>query len=119
MDKAVKDTLTAGGINVDEALERFLDNEALMHRFLKKFLDDPNYGKLTLAMETGDREAAFTAAHTLKGVCGNLSLVTLYALLTRQVECLRADDWAGASALMPDLSLAYEQASAAIQTACP
>ena len=33
--------LEAAGIDVQSALERFMNNEMLLERFLKKFLDDP------------------------------------------------------------------------------
>ena len=119
MEQSVREALCAGGVNVDEALERFMGSEALMLRFLKKFLDDVNYDKLVQAVEAGDREGALTASHTLKGVCGNLSLMPLHDLLSAQVGLLRAGDWDGATALMPQLTQAYDQAAAAIRTACP
>ena len=119
MEQSVREALCAGGVNVDEALERFMGNEALLNRFLKKFPDDANYGKLVQAVEAGDREGALTASHTLKGVCGNLSLAPLHALLTDQVGLLRAGDWDAAAALMPRLAQAYDRAVAAIRSACP
>ena len=79
MDANVRQHLLAAGINVDTALERFLRNSALMEKYLRRFPDDPNYALLCQAMEQGDMEAAFTAAHTLKGVAGNLSLDALFA----------------------------------------
>ena len=47
-------------------------------------------------MATGDKDAALAASHTLKGVCGNLSMTALFDLLTRQVAAFRAGDWEGA-----------------------
>ena len=107
--------LEAAGIDVQSALERFMDNEMLLERFLKKFLDDPNYGKLKAAQAAGDREGAVTASHSLKGVCGNLSMTELFDLLTRQVGLLRAEDWAGAMDLMPGIDGAYEETCRAIR----
>jgi HPt (histidine-containing phosphotransfer) domain-containing protein len=109
MDKAKKDRLTAAGIDVDGALERFMNNEALLERFLRKFPADPNYEKLTAAFATGDHEEALTASHTLKGMCGNLSLVS------RQVELLRAEDWNGAAALLPEIGSARQSVLEAIE----
>lgn len=57
-----------------------MGNEALLERFLKKFPQDENYQKLCAAMEASDWEAALTAAHTLKGICGNLSIAPLFDL---------------------------------------
>ena len=108
MDALKKERLAAAGIDVDGALERFIGNDALLERFLKKFLTDGNYAALSAAVAAGDAAAALTASHTLKGVCGNLSMPELFRLLTCQVEALRADDWARAAGLMPAIDQAYE-----------
>ena len=115
MDEARKQALIAAGINVDEALSRMMGSEALLMRLLKKFLDDANYAKLLDAVARSDAETALTASHTLKGVCGNLSMAALFDLLTRQVGLLRAEDWAGAMELMPGIDGAYEETCRAIR----
>lgn len=115
MDQEKRKGLEAAGIDVQSAMERFMDNEMLLERFLKKFLDDPNYGKLKAAQAAGDREGAVIASHSLKGVCGNLSMTGLFDLLTRQVGLLRAEDWAGAMELMPGIDGAYEETCRAIR----
>lgn len=108
MEKQARARLEAVGIDVEGALERFMGNELLLERFLKKFLEDTNYAKLKEALDTGDREGAITASHTLKGVCGNLSMTELFACLTQQVQLLRDGDEAGAAALMPAISRSYD-----------
>ena len=40
MDQTRKARLEAGGIMVDEALERFMGNEAMLERYLQKFLSE-------------------------------------------------------------------------------
>ena len=45
-----------------------LPSGALVKKFITKFLDDGTYQELCRAMEQGDRELAFRAAHTLKGM---------------------------------------------------
>ena len=109
MDANVRQHLLAAGINVDTALERFLRNSALMEKYLRRFLDDPNYALLCQAMEQGDMEAAFTAAHTLKGVAGNLSLDALFAATSTVVESLRRRDLSAAREQMLPLQHAYGQ----------
>lgn len=108
MDAMRKQKLAEAGIDVDSALERFMNNEALLEKFLAKFPADPNHGALTAAIAAGDREGALAAAHTMKGVCGNFSMTALFELLTRQVAAFRADDWEGAVAMMPELDRMYE-----------
>lgn len=114
MDSVRRQRLMDAGIDVDSALGRFMNNEALLEKFLAKFPADPNHGRLVAAIAAGDREAALTAAHTMKGVCGNLSMPALFELLTRQVAAFRADDWDGAVAMMPELDRMYDGLCTAI-----
>lgn len=101
--------LVAAGINVDSAMARFLNNAALMEKFLRRFPNDSNYSLLCQAMAQGDADAAFTAAHTLKGVAGNLSLDRLFAATSAVVESLRGKDLAMAEQQMPPLHQAYRE----------
>ena len=66
--------LEVAGIDVASALERMMGSEELLERLLKKFLENQQYPALCAALKGGDTEQAVIAAHTLKGVCGNLSL---------------------------------------------
>ena len=68
MTESLKTQLIKAGVDVNSVLERFMGNEALLERFLKKFPQDENYQKLCSAMEARDLDAAITASHTLKGV---------------------------------------------------
>ena len=106
--------LEAGGVDVAGALERMMGSEALLERLLGKFLEDRNFPALCAALDAEDLSGAAAAAHTLKVVCGNLSMTALYGLFARQVEALRAGDLAGARALMADIRPALEAAAAAI-----
>lgn len=114
MDSVRRQRLMDAGIDVDSALGRFMNNEALLEKFLAKFPADPNHGRLVAAIAAGDREAALTAAHTMKGVCGNLSMPALFELLTRQVAAFRAGDWEAAVAMMPELDRLYDGLCTAI-----
>ena len=114
METAKYEKLTAAGIDVNSALERFMGNEMLLDRFLKKFAADENYWKLCDAVAAGKKEEALTASHTLKGVTGNLSMTDLFDLLTRQVQAFRDDDWKAAADLMPLITQAYEKVLAVL-----
>ena len=112
MDK--KDILKAAGVDYDGALSRFMGNEALLMRFLNKFLDDPNFLNLATALAQGDAEKAFQAAHTLKGVAGNLSLSGLYEQAAKISEALRSGDLESAKTIMPDVKAAYKKITEAL-----
>ena len=93
MDTLKKETLKAAGVDVENALERFMGKEDFLERMLKKFAADTNYAKLAEAVGKKDPESALQASHTLKGMCGNLSITSLIPLFTRQVELLRAEEY--------------------------
>ena len=44
-------------------------------------MQDENEALLSAALTGGDLESALTASHTLKGVCGNLSMTALFDLV--------------------------------------
>ncbi len=119
MQDTTREILVSGGVNVDELLERCMNNEALVGRLLKKFSDDATYGRLVEAFAAHDINKALEAAHTLKGLCGNLSLVRLADLFARQVTLLRADDPEAAMGLMPEISRGYDAAVQAIRKSFP
>ena len=107
--------LTAAGIDVEAALERMMGSETLLERLLGKFPEDASYAALGAALDRGDMDQAVAAAHTLKGICGNLSLTALFSLFTRQVAALRRGDLEEAQTLMAQISPAYTAAVAAIR----
>ena len=50
MDDQIRAGLAAAGVDVDEALERFMGSEAMLERFLKKFPADRGFAALTAAL---------------------------------------------------------------------
>ena len=84
-----KEIFEAYGADYSETIERFMGNEAFYMRMLGMLPDDENLEKLGVALETGNFSAAFEAAHTLKGVAGNLGLTPLYHAVCQMVEPLR------------------------------
>ena len=114
MDIEKKQRFIDAGIDVADALNRFMGNENMLERFLGKFTADQNYQKLVDALDRHDEEAALAASHTLKGVCGNLSMTKLFDLLTAQVKAFRDGDFDGAKAMMDDITAVYNEITAAI-----
>ena len=115
MNQESEARLSRAGNKKKKGLERFMNNEALFARFLKKFPADPNLKKLREAFAANDREGALTASHTLKGVCGNLSMDVLFELFGRQVALLRQEEWDKAAAMMPEIEKVYAETLAAIE----
>ena len=107
--------LMDAGIDAESALNRMMGSEALLERLFRRFLEDGNFSALSAAIEAGDREGALTASHTLKGMCGNLSMDRLYSLFSGQVDLMRGGDWEEAVNLMPRIREAYDEAVSAVK----
>lgn len=108
--------LNQAGINTDTAIKRFMGNEALYARMLKLFLDDKTFESLGAAVSEGSNKTALEASHTLKGLCGNLSIDRLFELFSKQVAIMREDRWNDAFAMMPEITEAYDKVTAAIKS---
>lgn len=72
-----------------EQVEKRLPSMSLIQKFVVKFLDDRSFAQLCDAMDNGEREEAFRAAHTLKGVCATLSFDRLFSAVEPLTELLR------------------------------
>ena len=115
MDENKKQLLEEAGIDVADALTRFMDNEALMLKFLLRFPEDKNFPLLKQAMDSGDAAQAFEAAHTLKGVAGNLAMTELFQQVSLLTEDLREQDLSAARARMPALEACYARIIAVLR----
>lgn len=115
-----KEMLEAAGFKVDEAMKRFMNSEQLWIKFLKKFKADLSYRELVKAIEEKDEGKAFEAAHTLKGITGNLALATFNEMVSEQTEYLRGTDknFEAAAALMPQIMEIYENTIKIIDEVC-
>jgi len=76
------------GGSYEEALGR-MGSDRLISRFIVMFTKDESCGDVVSSWNAGDETAAFNAAHTAKGVCGNLSLTKLAELTSTITEALR------------------------------
>lgn len=105
------------GGNFAEVQQR-LPSDRLIKRFITKFLDDGSYAELSQAMSSGQREPAFRAAHTLKGVCANLSFTRLLTSVSALTDLLRQESDAiseSAAAALTDVTRDYSQTISAIR----
>lgn len=84
----VKECYEAMGANYEEVAGR-LRTEERIQKFLLKVLNDKSYDLLITSIESKDMKEAFRAAHTIKGVCQNLSLTRLYESSSDLSEVLR------------------------------
>lgn len=114
MEENFKSILEENGADVKSTLRRFMGNEGMYMKFLKRFPEDPNYQNLGVSLEAGNYEEAFRCAHTLKGVAANLGLVPVQTAVSGLVEELRSKsneevDAEKANAMWQDLKKVYGQ----------
>ncbi len=110
----VKEAYESVGSNYDNVLKR-LGSEAMIKRFAVKFLDDPTFKDLKTALDAGNAEDAFRAAHTMKGICLNLGFDKLYEVSAALTEQLRGREIAGSEAKYQQVAEQYDLLTAALK----
>ena len=98
------DALRDFGADVDEGLKRCMNMEAFYLRLVGSLKGDTKVDELQAAIDRKDLDAAFDAAHGLKGVCANLALTPLTVPITEITELLRARTDMDYSALMAEIT---------------
>lgn len=100
--------------NFDDVISR-LRNEKIVRKLVIKFLNDDTYSLLCGALEAQHPDEAFRAAHTLKGICQNLSFTKLYLSSSRLTEALRSGWTPDAVDLARQIEADYRQTISAIE----
>ena len=102
----IREVYAAAGGNYDETIER-LGSEELVNRFTARFATDESFSSLEKAFGTGDVDAAFRAAHTLKGVAKNLGFADLGDSASELTEILRNRTFDGSQAVFERVKADY------------
>ena len=110
----LRECYAAMGGSYEDAIGR-LRSERLVQKFILKFLDDGSYSLLCRSMEEKNYEEAFRAAHTIKGVCQNLSLSRLQDSSSRLCESLRNGYTPESTALLEETAADYRRTVDAIR----
>ena len=97
------------GIDYTDAMDRMGGNGDLYKKLALKYLDDGNYEALVAAMDVADYDDAYKAAHSLKGVAGNLSFNKLFELASTVSGALFQGEYQAVEPLMPALKEANEK----------
>lgn len=116
MDRKTTLSLQEAGVDIESALRRFSGNAALYERFLLKFPQDDNFEKMGPAFARGELDTVLMAAHTLKGVSGNLGMGRLYQACSDTVALLRGGESEQAYASYQELESAYSEVCKALVT---
>ena len=84
----IKEMYDKVGGGYEEIFGRF-GQDSLIDMFLGAFAEEPSFGQLKAVMEKDDMTEAFKMAHTLKGVCDNISFARLREDAYTITEALR------------------------------
>ena len=85
-------------------------SEKMLFKFLKKLTEDKQMQILEQAIRSKDRDAAYAASHTLKGVALNLSISRLANPLCGLTDALRAGFPQNADELYNEVKSEFEYA---------
>ncbi len=102
------------GGDYDGALGR-LHSEKLVTKFVLMFLRDGSFELLCRSMDSQDYAEAFRAAHTIKGMCQNLSFDKLQESASRLTESLRGGWSEEVPAYLEQVKADYQQTADAIR----
>lgn len=116
MESMLMDKLRKAGVDVNGTLERFMNNEPIYEKFLKKFLADTNYSQLEKTIGERDYTEALKYAHTLKGVSGNLGLTEIFSITEKMVAMIRNNDLDGIDAKFESLKAEYNRICSIIES---
>lgn len=84
------DGLKELGANIEDGLERCMNNEEFYLQMAEMAMNDPAFEQLDEMVRAGDLDGGFEKAHALKGVLNNVSLSSLAEPVMEITEYLRA-----------------------------
>ncbi len=110
----LQECYAAIGGNYEDVAAR-LRSDRLVQKFILRFLEDKSYELFCTSMKEKNYEEAFRAAHTIKGVCQNLSFTRLLESSSAMSEALRHGWTPEADALISSLQEDYQMTVDVIQ----
>lgn len=105
----MREELMRIGVDYNTALDRCMGMEDLYREFLQSFLHENPLPKLEKYIVERNVKDAFKAAHTLKGLCGNLGFSNILEFLSPLVEILRDESLDGADELLLKVKERYQE----------
>ncbi len=103
MENDKKNAMEKLGINVEDALKRFMGNEALFLKMLRKLPGVISQSYVSPDFDASNYAADIDRAHMIKGVTGDLSIMPLYKAYSDIVSLLRENKPEEARAALKDI----------------
>lgn len=108
--------LSKAGIDANQGIWRFSGNKEEYERCLNSFRADTHFEQMLSAIEAQDVKSAFSAAHAIKGMAGNLSMNALYESIIPLLEVFRADTFDGMEPHLTQVKADYQRVMDALRT---
>ena len=89
---AFMDKMAAYGVDTKTTLERFTGDEGLYEKCFYIVLKDKNFEQLGNALSEQNYDNAFSYAHAIKGMVGNMGLTPIYDVVSVITDALRVKD---------------------------
>lgn len=89
MERIQLDILESLGMDYEETLERFVNDEDFYFQLLEKFFEKPDIDIIEEMLEQENYQEAFRLAHSLKGGSANMGLLYLSEAMVPLTEELR------------------------------
>ena len=101
------ETLKEFGADVNEGLNRCMNNESFYLMLIGKALADKRLEQLEEQLSNKDLDGAFESAHALKGMYANLSLTPLSKPIIEMTELLRSRTEMDYSSLLDEVKTQF------------
>lgn len=101
------ETLKEFGADVNEGLNRCMNNESFYLMLIGKALADNRLEQLEEQLSNKDLDGAFESAHALKGMYANLSLTPLSKPIIEMTELLRSRTEMDYSSLLDEVKTQF------------
>ena len=101
------ETLKEFGADVNEGLNRCMNNESFYLMLIGKALADNRLEQLEEQLNNKDLDGAFESAHALKGMYANLSLTPLSKPIIEMTELLRSRTEMDYSSLLDEVKTQF------------
>lgn len=108
-------TLSLRETDISGAINRCCGDESLYVACLKEFLEDTTVEQLNKAIKDQQWDDAFTAAHALKGVAGNMGFVPLMLAVGQLIVVIRRGKIGEIATAMEEVDSSYRDIKDAIK----
>lgn len=109
------DELKQLGVDTEDGIFRFMNNEALYKQMLIAFVKMVRDAQVTAEFDDDTCDKEIEKIHALKGAAGNLSISPLYNAYTEIVRLLREGNIAGAKAAIAKILPTQDQITQCIE----